>query len=67
MNKLLESCIVEWDWMSKACTLGGVSDIEMMLQHSDILSKKLMKLTNMYEHRMNILFSKDATLKDTTE
>ena len=67
MNKLLESCIVEWDWMSKACTLGGASDIEMMLQQSDILSKKLMKLTNMYEHRMNILFSKDATLQDTTE
>ncbi len=66
MTKLLESCIVEWDWMSKACSLGGQKDIEMMLNHSDILSKKLMKLTNMYEHRMNILFSQDLKL-DTSQ
>ncbi len=59
MSKLLESCIVEWDWISKATEMGQRSDIDMMLEHSDMLSRKLMKMTNMYEHKMNVLFSDD--------
>ena len=32
-----------------------------MLEHSELLSKMLMKLTDLYEHRMNDLFAEDIT------
>ena len=59
MNKLLESCMDEWSWITNASENSKKDDIDFMLEHSDLLSRKLMKLTNLYEHRMNDFFAKD--------
>lgn len=59
MSILLESCNKEWDWMEVACKTAKKEDIDLMLEHTDLLSKKLMKLTNLYEHRMNDFFAED--------
>lgn len=59
MTVLLESCNKEWDWMKSACETTKKEDIDMMLEHTDMLSKKLMKLTNLYEHKMNDFFAED--------
>jgi len=60
MKKLLESCATEWDWITTASKTSKESDIDMMLEHSDLLSRKLMKMTNLYEHTMNDLFAEDV-------
>lgn len=59
MTVLLESCNKEWDWMNNASKNTKKEDIDLMLEHIDMLSKKLMKLTNLYEHRMNDFFAED--------
>lgn len=59
MSLLLESCNKEWDWMKNACETTSTEDIDLMLEHTNLLSKKLMKLTNLYEHRMNDFFAED--------
>ncbi len=61
MNKLLESCTTEWEWISTACATKKEDDIDLMLEHSDLLSRKLMKMTNLYEHTMNELFAQDIS------
>lgn len=58
MIKLLESCDEEWNWITNACN-ENINDIDLMLKHSDMLSKKMMKLTNLYEHKMNDFFAQD--------
>ena len=59
MTVLLESCNKEWDWMKKASKTTKKEDIDLMLEHTNLLSKKLTKLTNLYEHRMNDFFAED--------
>jgi hypothetical protein len=59
MTKLLESCSREWDWIVTASKTSKESDIDLMLENSDLLSRKLMKMTNLYEHKMNDLFAED--------
>jgi hypothetical protein len=59
MAVLLESCNKEWDWMKNACETTSKDDIDLMLEHTTLLSKKLIKLTNLYEHRMNDFFAED--------
>jgi hypothetical protein len=59
MAILLESCNQEWDWLKEASKIASKDDIDLMLEHTDLLSKKLMKLTNLYEHRMNDFFAED--------
>jgi len=59
MTVLLESCNKEWDWMKEASKTTKKEDIDLMLEHTNLLSKKLTKLTNLYEHRMNDFFAED--------
>lgn len=59
MTLLLESCNEEWDWMKEATKTTKKEDINLMLDHTNLLSKKLIKLTNLYEHKMNSFFAED--------
>ena len=64
MTLLLESCNKQWDWMNTACKTTSKEDIDLMLEHTTLLSKKLVKLTNLYEHRMNDFFAQDIEEKE---
>ncbi|WMX12815.1 MULTISPECIES: hypothetical protein [unclassified Aureispira] len=59
MSVLLESCYQEWEWIKNACQNTTKEDIDEMLSQTNMLSKKLMKLTNLYEHKMNDFFAED--------
>lgn len=63
MTVLLESCNVEWDWINEASKTTAKKDIDLMLEHTSLLSKKLIKLTNLYEHKMNSFFAEDTKEK----
>jgi hypothetical protein len=67
MTLLLESCNKEWDWMNTACNTTNKEDIDLMLEHTTLLSKKLIKLTNLYEHRMNDFFAEDIKEEEEEE
>ncbi|MFT5646289.1 MAG: hypothetical protein ACI976_000970 [Aureispira sp.] len=59
MTVLLESCNKEWDWIKEASKITDKKDIDLMLEHTNLLSKKLIKLTNLYKHTMNDFFAED--------
>lgn len=56
---LLENCNTEWEWIQSACKNSKKEDIDLMLEQTKTLTKKLTKLTNLYEHRMNDFFAED--------
>ncbi|BDS11357.1 type IV pili methyl-accepting chemotaxis transducer N-terminal domain-containing protein [Aureispira anguillae] len=56
---LLESCVTEWDWIQTTCKTNNKDDIDSMLEQTNMLSKKLAKLTTLYEHKMNSFFAED--------
>lgn len=59
INVLLETCQKEWQWITNTCENPKKENIDAMLEHAELLSKMLMKLTDLYEHRMNDLFAED--------
>lgn len=59
MRVLLESCLTEWNWIQEASKNPQIEEIDQMLEHSSFLAKKLSKLTNLYEHKMNHFFAED--------
>lgn len=63
MTVLLESCSTEWDWIKSVSTPKDKKkeDIDLVLSNSDLLAKKLTKLTDLYEHKMNDLFAEDLS------
>lgn len=69
MTVLLESCNTEWDWIKSTSSIREKNkiDIEPMLEKSELLSKKLSKLTDLYEHRMNDMFSEDLDDEETSD
>lgn len=59
MNILLKSCATEWDWIKDGTKGTEVEDIDSMLEYSHLLVRKLTKLSNLYEHKMNSFFAED--------
>lgn len=59
MSVLLESCNTEWTWLETSCKNPTKDDIDTLLGHINMLSKKFTKLNNLYEHKMNDFFAQD--------
>ncbi len=51
-QRIIESCSEEWDWIMTAIVIAKESDIPVLLEHADMLGKKLSKLNKLYSHQM---------------
>lgn len=60
LQKLLESCSIEWVWMKSACKDANPENIEAMLENANKLRKKMLKASVLYEYVMNDMFSQDV-------
>lgn len=51
-QRIIESCSEEWDWIMAAIVVAKESDVPTLLEHADLLGKKLSKLNKLYGHQM---------------
>jgi hypothetical protein len=66
IQKLLESCTIEWVWIKSACKEANAEDMAAMLDNISLLCKKLRKASVLYEHEMNDMFSQDEQVQAQT-
>lgn len=66
LQKLLESCNIEWVWIKSAAKTANPEDITLMLENATMLGKKMHKTSILYEHEMNDLFSQDVKEPEPT-
>ena len=66
LNKLLESCTIEWVWIKSACKTAKEEDIILLLENANQLRKKMLKASVLYEHEMNDMFSQDVKEQEPT-
>ena len=60
LKVLLESCNEEWAWMKSTCENPKEENITLILEKANELRKKMLKVSVLYEHKMNDMFSQDV-------